>query len=83
MRYKVWAVDYRTSKDTALGAASWASLRRLDRCHGQPGSVFSAHEVLDGTEPNRCSLMPPLYCATGERVDFAVLEVGYHYAGTA
>ena len=50
---KVWAVDYRTSKDKGLGGASWDSLRRMDRCHGQPGSVFSAHEVLDGTEPNR------------------------------
>jgi len=47
---KVWSTDYRlgsTGSATAK-ANSMTSLKRLEHCHGQPGSVLSAHEVIDG-----------------------------------
>ena len=37
--------DYRTLAMTTL--------ERLEHCHGQPGGVLSAHEVIDGVEPDR------------------------------
>lgn len=48
----VWGLDYRLG-DTDAPDTAQAVLRRLDYCHGQPGAIFSAHEVLDGVAPNR------------------------------
>ena len=54
---KVWAVEARLpaghdNGTVATAGDALAAVHRLDQCHGQPGAVFSAHEVLDGTEPN-------------------------------
>jgi hypothetical protein len=43
---KVWGVLARKSASQHVFLAdSLAAVHRLDECHGQPGSVFSAHEV--------------------------------------
>lgn len=50
----IWGLDYRLGDQGAADRAE-KGLRRLDYCHGQPGSIFSAHEVMDGIDTNRGS----------------------------
>lgn len=69
---KVWAIEARNQTRAAEAAgpgadaeAALAALERLERCHGQPGSVLSAHEVIDGVEPDRgtetCHVVEAMY----------------------
>jgi hypothetical protein len=50
---KFWALDWRFSRNPNASVDALRGLQRMDYCHGQPGAVFSAHEVSDGIEPNR------------------------------
>lgn len=50
---KFWALDWRLSRSSNASVDAQNGFQRMDFCHGQPGAVFSAHEVSDGIEPNR------------------------------
>eukprot|EP00927_Polykrikos_kofoidii_P068291 TRINITY_DN6364_c0_g1_i1.p1 TRINITY_DN6364_c0_g1~~TRINITY_DN6364_c0_g1_i1.p1 ORF type:complete len:692 (+),score=87.96 TRINITY_DN6364_c0_g1_i1:81-2156(+) len=50
--FTAFSVTYRLTGNTSEGFAAKRATEKLDYCHGQPGGVWSAHEVLGGIEPN-------------------------------